>query len=108
MKPKHPLLSSYHGKKLTFKGDTWTVKIVKEIQSDHEDIKGVCDWDTQEIQIQRGIGRDLTHHVLWHEIIHIIEWYYRFDLNHEHVDKIGEGLKDLFSSNKNALKEFFK
>jgi len=108
-KPKHPLLANYNGMKLSFKSDIWTVRIVKHIDDDSAGIVvGLCDWMEQEILILQGIGREKTHQTFWHEVGHVLEWYYRFDLKHEHIDKIGDGLKDLFSLNRQTLNSFFK
>jgi hypothetical protein len=114
MKPKHPLLSRYNNMELDFNGDNWTIKMVsdlghKKLQDGYiSQYEGEMDWLNSTIRIRKGLGRAETHQRFWHEVIHAIEGYYRFELKHEHVDKVAQGLADLFALNRKTLGTFFK
>lgn len=84
------------------------MKMVSDIPSETLDIDGEIDWQTQTIRIRKGIGREKTHQTLWHEVIHLAEWYYRVELPHKDLDKIGCGIAELISSNRMAFKTLFK
>lgn len=90
-----------------FRGDLWKVKMVSQIPSQTDDIDGEIDWMTMTIKIKKGLGREKTHQTLWHEILHLAEWYYRVELPHKDLDKIGMGLAELISLNRVTFKALF-
>jgi hypothetical protein len=88
---------SQYPKELTINGISWRIVFVDQIQG--KDVLGLCDSENKTIQLKRRQSPRERMDTFIHECIHALEYSYGFELNHNHVYKLAEGLADILIIN---------
>lgn len=88
---------SQYPKELVVNGVNWRVIFVDQI--DGKDCLGLCDSETKTIQLIRKMSPKERLTTFIHEIAHAIEYSYSFELKHDHIYKLAQGLTDVLIVN---------
>ena len=79
-------------------GNPWRLKFVRLIDGD-ENTVGLCCPDTKEILLKQKQDYMQTFKTFIHEVVHAVEFEGEFELDHEHVEKMEEGLATFLVNN---------
>lgn len=93
-------------KSLVVNGNEWQIKFVNIIDKNKETL-GLCDPETKTVYIKKGQKRGEILSTALHEIYHIYEYEYGFDIKHSLVYKIEEAMTSFLLDNLEALSAIF-
>lgn len=77
----------------------WRIKFVRRMPDGDPDDRGCCDPSEHVIYIKLGQAYEERMSTFFHEVLHALEYEGGFDVVHAHVEKLGEGLAQLFVKN---------
>lgn len=93
-------------KTLIVNDSDWQIKFVNIVDGNKETL-GLCDPDTKTVYIKRGQKRGEILSVLIHEVCHIYEYEYDFEMKHSLVYDLEEATVSFILDNLEALSEIF-
>lgn len=100
---KLPKVSQYP-KEVLVAGEPYRVKFVprmswKTNKGGYRVLYGVCDPESKEIRISKGIGKTKSFETFIHEVIHAFEFEYELDIKHSMVYNLEQCLFNFFVEN---------
>jgi hypothetical protein len=92
-------------KSLIVNDNEWAIKFVNLI--DKKETLGLCDPETKTVYIKKGQKRGEILSTALHEIFHVLEYEYGFDIKHSLVYKMEEAMTSFLLENLESLSAIF-